>query len=239
MAPARFAEAAHEQRRRRRRGRAAARRACARSRSIAARGSPSAASLRRSSAIATSRAAERFERGNRRVEHGRRQVFDAVKAQIFKRLNRLAQARTGEARHEDDAQRNSYEALFARTRQRPHSEAGAADRGAARSGAASSRSSCSNPIRRCTTSPPRRPRLAAARSALPAPRFGELKHEIGRLIYRIESFGCVVKDIDLGLVDFPSTLDDEPIYLCWKAGRAAKSPTGTASTKASAPVKPL
>ncbi len=66
--------------------------------------------------------------------------------------------------------------------------------------------------------PPRRPRLAAARSALPAPRFGELKHEIGRLIYRIESLGCVVKDIDLGLVDFPSTLDDEPIYLCWKLG---------------------
>jgi hypothetical protein len=65
--------------------------------------------------------------------------------------------------------------------------------------------------------PPRR-RLAAARSALPAPRFGELKHEIGRLIYRIETLGCVVKDIDLGLVDFPSMRDDEPIYLCWKLG---------------------
>jgi hypothetical protein len=65
---------------------------------------------------------------------------------------------------------------------------------------------------------PSRPRLAAARSALPTPRFGELKHEIGRLIYRIESLGCVVKDIDLGLVDFPSMLHDEPIYLCWKLG---------------------
>jgi len=65
---------------------------------------------------------------------------------------------------------------------------------------------------------PRRPRLAGARSALPAPRFGELKHEIARLIYRIESYGCVVKDIDLGLVDFPSMLGDEPIYLCWKLG---------------------
>ncbi|HMF28634.1 MAG TPA: DUF2203 domain-containing protein [Candidatus Cybelea sp.] len=65
---------------------------------------------------------------------------------------------------------------------------------------------------------PRRPRIASARSALPAPRFGELKHEIGRLIYRIESLGCVVKDIDLGLVDFPAMLDDEPIYLCWKLG---------------------
>jgi hypothetical protein len=66
--------------------------------------------------------------------------------------------------------------------------------------------------------PPSRPRIASARSALPPPRFGELKHEIGRLIYRIESLGCLVKDIDLGLVDFPAMLEDEPIYLCWKLG---------------------
>ena len=66
--------------------------------------------------------------------------------------------------------------------------------------------------------PPRRPRLAAARSSLPAPLFGELKHEIGRLIYRIESLGCVVKDIDLGLIDFPAMRGDEPVYLCWKLG---------------------
>jgi hypothetical protein len=63
-----------------------------------------------------------------------------------------------------------------------------------------------------------RPRLAGMRSALPAPRFAELKHEIGRLIYRIESHGCVVKDIDLGLLDFPSEHEDEAIYLCWKLG---------------------
>jgi hypothetical protein len=67
---------------------------------------------------------------------------------------------------------------------------------------------------------PHRPRLAAARSALPEPKFGDLKHEIGRLIYRIESMGCVVKDIDLGLIDFPSMIEDEPVYLCWKLGEA-------------------
>jgi hypothetical protein len=66
--------------------------------------------------------------------------------------------------------------------------------------------------------PTRRPRLAGVRSPLPPPRFGELKHEIGRLIYRIESLGCIVKDIDLGLVDFPAMRQDEPIYLCWKFG---------------------
>jgi hypothetical protein len=66
--------------------------------------------------------------------------------------------------------------------------------------------------------PSPRPRLAGVRSPLPAPRFAELKHDIARLIYRIESYGCVVKDIDLGLVDFPAMLDDEPVYLCWKLG---------------------
>ncbi len=64
----------------------------------------------------------------------------------------------------------------------------------------------------------RKPRLAGMRSSLPAPRFAESKHEIGRLIYRIESLGCILKDIDLGLIDFPSMREDEPIYLCWKLG---------------------
>jgi hypothetical protein len=64
-------------------------------------------------------------------------------------------------------------------------------------------------------------RLAGPRSPFPPPRFGELKSEIVRLIHRIESFGCIVKDIDLGTVDFPSTRDGEAVYLCWKAGEPA------------------
>ncbi|MGD0968951.1 MAG: DUF2203 domain-containing protein [Candidatus Aquilonibacter sp.] len=63
-------------------------------------------------------------------------------------------------------------------------------------------------------------RLAGLRSPFPAPRFGDLKSEIVRLIHRIESFGCIVKDIDLGLIDFPSTRRGEPTYLCWKVGEA-------------------
>jgi hypothetical protein len=66
-------------------------------------------------------------------------------------------------------------------------------------------------------------RLAGLRSPFPVPRFGELKSEIVRLIHRIESLGCIVKDIDLGLVDFPSTRSGEPIYLCWKVGEARVS----------------
>ena len=52
----------------------------------------------------------------------------------------------------------------------------------------------------------------------PARRFTDLKAEIVHLINRIEAYGCVVKDIDLGLLDFPSIRDGRPIYLCWKAG---------------------
>jgi hypothetical protein len=61
-------------------------------------------------------------------------------------------------------------------------------------------------------------RLAGVRPPFPPPKFGDLKSEIVRLIHRIESFGCIVKDIDLGLIDFPSSREGEQVYLCWKAG---------------------
>jgi hypothetical protein len=35
---------------------------------------------------------------------------------------------------------------------------------------------------------------------------------------QIESFGCILKDIDLGLIDFPYDADDEVIFLCWQFG---------------------
>jgi hypothetical protein len=64
-------------------------------------------------------------------------------------------------------------------------------------------------------------RLAGVRSPFPPPRFGELKSEIVRLIHRIEGLGCFVKDLDLGLIDFPSSRDGQEVYLCWKAGEPA------------------
>jgi hypothetical protein len=51
-----------------------------------------------------------------------------------------------------------------------------------------------------------------------ARRFTDLKTEIVRLINKIESHGAVVKDLDLGLLDFPAVRDGRPVYLCWKAG---------------------
>jgi len=49
----------------------------------------------------------------------------------------------------------------------------------------------------------------------------ELKAEVVGIINRIEAYGCVVKDLDLGLLDFPSVREGRPVYLCWKAGEAS------------------
>jgi hypothetical protein len=35
---------------------------------------------------------------------------------------------------------------------------------------------------------------------------------------QIQATGCIVKDLDSGLVDFPSMIKDEEVYLCWKLG---------------------
>jgi hypothetical protein len=35
---------------------------------------------------------------------------------------------------------------------------------------------------------------------------------------RIHSTGCIVKDLDIGLLDFPSRLNNEDVYLCWRLG---------------------
>lgn len=35
---------------------------------------------------------------------------------------------------------------------------------------------------------------------------------------RILETGCVIKDLEVGLLDFPSLIGNEPVYLCWKLG---------------------
>jgi hypothetical protein len=35
---------------------------------------------------------------------------------------------------------------------------------------------------------------------------------------RILETGCVIKDLDVGLLDFPALIDNEEVYLCWKLG---------------------
>jgi hypothetical protein len=46
----------------------------------------------------------------------------------------------------------------------------------------------------------------------------------GRLRERVEAVletGCLVKDLDIGLVDFPTSFRGEEVYLCWKLGESA------------------
>jgi hypothetical protein len=40
-------------------------------------------------------------------------------------------------------------------------------------------------------------------------------------VERINAMGCLVKDLDQGLVDFYSLRDDEPVFLCWQFGEPA------------------
>jgi hypothetical protein len=42
--------------------------------------------------------------------------------------------------------------------------------------------------------------------------------EINAIMARVQAMDVEVKDLDLGLVDFPSQRDDRVVYLCWKLG---------------------
>lgn len=44
--------------------------------------------------------------------------------------------------------------------------------------------------------------------------------EANRLIEEIQSTGCQIKSIDLGLVDFPAVINGQKVLLCWKLGEA-------------------
>jgi hypothetical protein len=42
-----------------------------------------------------------------------------------------------------------------------------------------------------------------------------------KAIERIQQVGCVVKDLDTGLVDFPTLFRGVEVYLCWRLGERA------------------
>mgnify|MGYP001144580465 CR=1 FL=1 len=37
-------------------------------------------------------------------------------------------------------------------------------------------------------------------------------------VNKIEETGCIIKNLEQGLVDFPSMIREEEVYLCWKLG---------------------
>ena len=42
--------------------------------------------------------------------------------------------------------------------------------------------------------------------------------KLKKLIDSIHELGCLVKDLDIGLIDFPTLFHGEEVYLCWKLG---------------------
>jgi hypothetical protein len=42
--------------------------------------------------------------------------------------------------------------------------------------------------------------------------------ELGRVLDEIQGLGVVVKDLDTGLVDFPSVREGRDVLLCWRLG---------------------
>ena len=45
-----------------------------------------------------------------------------------------------------------------------------------------------------------------------------LEESLQAAIERIHATGCIVKDLDIGLLDFPSRIDNKDVYLCWRLG---------------------
>ena len=54
-----------------------------------------------------------------------------------------------------------------------------------------------------------------------ARRFRVVVEEINGVVEQVNELGCLVKDIDAGLVDFYGIQEGEPIFLCWQFGEPA------------------
>ncbi len=46
----------------------------------------------------------------------------------------------------------------------------------------------------------------------------EAARDLKRCVQKIHDFGCLVKDLDTGLIDFPTLFQEREVYLCWKLG---------------------
>ncbi|MDG6934322.1 MAG: DUF2203 domain-containing protein [Nitrososphaerota archaeon] len=49
-------------------------------------------------------------------------------------------------------------------------------------------------------------------------RLNRVVSDLYRQIEEIEELGCVIKDIDTCLVDFPAKMFDREVWLCWRLG---------------------
>ena len=54
-----------------------------------------------------------------------------------------------------------------------------------------------------------------------AERLRALAAEITQAVERVNDLGCLVKDVDTGLVDFYALQEGDPVFLCWQFGEPA------------------
>jgi hypothetical protein len=52
-------------------------------------------------------------------------------------------------------------------------------------------------------------------------RLRRLASEITAAVERVNELGCLVKDLEQGLVDFYAMMEGEPVFLCWQFGEPA------------------
>jgi hypothetical protein len=52
---------------------------------------------------------------------------------------------------------------------------------------------------------------------------GELGERVSSIVEELDGLGVVVKDLDLGLLDFPAIRAGEEVELCWQVGEDAVS----------------
>jgi hypothetical protein len=45
-----------------------------------------------------------------------------------------------------------------------------------------------------------------------------LEEKVQAALEEIHATGCIVKDLDVGLLDFPARINNEEVYLCWRLG---------------------
>ena len=48
----------------------------------------------------------------------------------------------------------------------------------------------------------------------------DLGMQLKTLIEKVQEFGCTIKDLDRGLIDFPTLFRGTEVCLCWKLGEA-------------------
>jgi hypothetical protein len=63
--------------------------------------------------------------------------------------------------------------------------------------------------------------LLDTRSGIGGPVASELVQEfvaVEQLVERIQSYGCLIKDINTGLLDFLAERNGREVYLCWRYG---------------------